>query len=172
MNRPVYFLMLLLFWVLLTWPAEVPGLPYLQDLGVGIAVAALVAWLLGEPGRSASARWLEPARYVWALAYLVVLAGYIVRANLDVAYRVLHPAMPIDPGLVQVKTRLRHPVARTVLGNSVTLTPGTLTVDLDAQGLLTIHWICVRSRDPEEAARMIIGRFEGFLEKIFEERTG
>ena len=97
MNRLVLFVLLLLFWVMLTWTAETPGPTYLQDVGVGLAVAVLVTWTMGELPKVRTVRWLEPQRFGWALAYIFVLASYIVKANLEVAYRVLHPAMPIRP---------------------------------------------------------------------------
>ncbi len=168
MNRLVLFVLLLLFWGMLTWPAEMPGPTYLQDVGVGLAVAVLVTWTMGELPAERTVRWLEPQRYGWALAYFFVLAAYIVKANLEVAYRVLHPAMPIRPGIVRVKTKLRGPAARTILGNSITLCPGTLTLDIWEDGTMMVHWIYVRSEDAEEAAREIIGRFEWFIERIFE----
>ena len=168
MNRLVLFILLLLFWVMLTWTAELPGPAYLQDVGVGLAVAVLVTWTMGELPADRTTRWLEPKRYGWALAYIFVLTAYIVKANLEVAYRVLHPAMPIRPGIVRVKTKLRRPAARTILGNSITLCPGTLTLDVWEDGTMMVHWIYVRSEDGEEAAREIIGRFEWFIERIFE----
>lgn len=168
MNRLVLFILLLLFWILLTWTAEWPGPAYLQDVGVGFAVAVLVTWTMGELPAERTIRWLEPKRYGWALVYLFVLAAYIVRANVEVAYRVLHPAMPIRPGIVRVKTKLRGPVARTMLGNSITLCPGTLTLDIWEDGTMLVHWIYVRSQDEAEAGREIISRFEWFIARIFE----
>lgn len=167
MNRTILFILLVLFGVLLTWPADPPSAAYLQDLGTVVAVALLVTWIMGGPAEGA-ARWLEPKRYLWALAYVFVLAAYIAKANVDVAYRALHPAMPIRPGIVKVKTHLRRPSSRTALSNSITLTPGTLTVDIHDDGTMMVHWIFVRSRDEEEAARQILGRFEWFIERIFE----
>ena len=123
---------------------------------------------MGETAGEDAARWLQPKRYGWAVVYLFVLAAYVIKANVEVAYRVLHPAMPIRPGILRVKTRLRRPSARTVLGNSITLTPGTLTVDIHDDGVMMVHWIYVRSLDEEEAARQVIGRFEWFIERIFE----
>ena len=128
----------------------------------------LVTWIVGETGEARIVTWLQPARYVWGIAYLFVLAAYIVRANFDVAYRVLHPSMPIRPGIVRIKTRLSRPAARTVLGNCITLCPGTLAVDIWNDGTMMVHWINVRSLDDEEAAREIVGRFEWFVERIFE----
>jgi multicomponent Na+:H+ antiporter subunit E len=168
MNRLVLFILLMLFWVFLTWPADPPGVAYLQDIGTGVVVALLVTWIMGGATAEGLARWLQPHRYLWALAYMFVLAGYIIKANLEVAYRVLRPSMPIRPGILKLKTHLSRPSSRTALSNSITLTPGTLTVDIYDDGVMMVHWIYVRSLDQEEAARQIIGRFEWFIERIFE----
>jgi multicomponent Na+:H+ antiporter subunit E len=93
----------------------------------------------------------------------------MIKANLDVAYRVIHPKLPIKPGIVKVKTKLRSEAALTYLANSITLTPGTFTIDVDQEnGYLYIHWIWVKSDDIEEATEIIVRRFEKILEKIFE----
>jgi multicomponent Na+:H+ antiporter subunit E len=89
-------------------------------------------------------------------------------ANLDVAYRVLHPYRPIEPGIVKVKTTLKSEVARVALANSITLTPGTMSVALTDDGHIYVHWIKVGSKDLEEATRRIVGRFEPILKEVFE----
>jgi multicomponent Na+:H+ antiporter subunit E len=76
--------------------------------------------------------------------------------------------MPIHPGIVKVKTTLKNPAGRTMLANSITLTPGTLTVDITDDEYLYIHWINVKSEDIEQASRDIVARFETFLRRIFE----
>ena len=76
--------------------------------------------------------------------------------------------MPIEPGIVKVRTKLRNPAAITALSNSITLTPGTLTVDADKQGVLYVHWLKVESKDEQEATEKIVGKFEYFLERILE----
>jgi len=167
MNRLVLFPLLVVFWVFLTWPASIEP-AYMQDVGTGVVAALLVTWIMGEPVTEGAARWLEPTRYGWAFVFLFVLAAYVVKANIEVAYRVLHPAMPIRPGIVKVRTRLQRPTARTALCNSITLTPGTLAVDIRDDGAMMVHWIYVRSLDENEAAQQIIGRFEWFIERIFE----
>ena len=87
---------------------------------------------------------------------------------MDVVYRALHPAMPIRPGIVKIRTNLKTDSAITALANSITLTPGTLTVDLTDDGFLYIHWINVKSDDVEQATRIIAQQFEWFIRKIFE----
>lgn len=167
MNRLALLFLLFLFWVMLTWTTDPPEAAYLQDLAVGLAAAVLVTRTVGVP-QAEPIRWLDPQRYVWAMAYLFVLAASIVKANLEVAYRVLHPAMPIRPGIVRVRTQLRSPAARTLLGNSVTLCPGTLTLDIWEDGTMMVHCIYVRSTEEGESRDQILGRFEWFLQKIFE----
>ena len=91
----------------------------------------------------------------------------MAKANFDVAYRVLHPKMPISPGIVKVKTGLKSEMARTFLANSITLTPGTMTVDIKDDHLY-IHWINVRHTEVEDASKDIVSRFEPLLKKIFD----
>jgi multicomponent Na+:H+ antiporter subunit E len=75
--------------------------------------------------------------------------------------------MPIRPGIVKVKTTLKTDLAKTFLASSITLTPGTLVVDIDGQNLY-VHWICVEGEDPEEHTRQIVEAFEPFVRRIFE----
>ena len=68
---------------------------------------------------------------------------------------------------MRVTTRLKHPVARMALTSSITLTPGTLTVDMCGDDLF-IHWVDVTAENIEEATRQIVSGFERYLEVIFE----
>ncbi len=139
----------------------------IQEIGGGIAVCVVVAlWLsryylrLGLPPLSAK-------RVVFLLIYLVVLGAEIAKANLDVAYRVIHPKMPIKPGIVVIKTGLKSDIAKMALANSITLTPGTFTLDIIGDNLL-IHWINVKAEGVEGATEAIGERFEKYLKVIFE----
>jgi len=100
------------------------------------------------------------------LVYIIVLLWEIIKANLDVAYRVIHPKMPIKPGIVVIKTRLKSDIAKMILANSITLTPGTFTLDVIGDELL-IHWINVKSEDVDDATKAIGERFEKYLRVIF-----
>lgn len=111
---------------------------------------------------------ISPVRAFWFVVYVPVFLYYVLRANLDVVYRALHPALPIRPGIVEIRTTLNTDSAITVLANSITLTPGTLTVDLTDDGFLYVHWINVKSDDVEQATQIIARQFEWFLHKIFE----
>jgi len=103
---------------------------------------------------------------LFSLIYIIVLFWEIIKASLDVAYRVIHPKMPIKPGIVVIKTRLKSDIAKMILANSITLTPGTFTLDVIGDKLL-IHWINVKSEDIDEATNMIGQRFEKYLRVIF-----
>ena len=110
---------------------------------------------------------IHPHRYLWLLLYLIIFTWECIKANFDVAYRVLHPAMPIKPGIVKVKLNLKTNIAKSILANSITMTPGTISVDLVGD-YLYVHWIYVSSFDPETYSRKVAGRFEYYLRKIFE----
>ena len=62
--------------------------------------------------------------------YIPWLIWQIIAASLQVAYVVISPRMPLDPCLIKFKTKLKKYTARAILGNSITLTPGTITIDI------------------------------------------
>lgn len=148
-------------WILLFWSTE----PVV--LGLGAFFAVVTATLLSDIFPRRLYRLLNPARWVFMLIYLPYFFYYCVRANLDVAFRVIHPDVPIRPGIVKVRTSLTGEMAKTFLANSITLTPGTLTVDINGQDLY-IHWINIDTDDPAERTAEICGRFEPLIRRIFE----
>jgi len=162
MSRIIYFVVAFALWVLLTLSLD------WQHLAAGAVACALTAAVLGKTSLSNGRRLLHPRRYFWMVVYVIVLLWECLKANFDVAYRVLHPAMPIRPGIVKARTSLKTEIARTSLANSITMTPGTLTVDMTADGDLYIHWINVKDQRPERATEIIIERFERILKRIFE----
>ena len=167
MRRLVYFILAFIVWVFLTWPF-VDGRIDIQVVIAGLIASLIVAILFHEILPQEHIVFISPIRIFWALVYIPVFFYYVIKANLDVVYRALHPKMPINPGIVKIKTNLKTESGITALANSITLTPGTLTVDLTDDGFLYVHWINVKSDDVEEATEFIARRFEWFLQKIFE----
>ncbi|MCM8768609.1 MAG: Na+/H+ antiporter subunit E [Candidatus Omnitrophica bacterium] len=167
MRKTILFFLAVIVWVLLAWPFSPQGGNW-QSMVVGLGVSLVVALIFGELFTESAHKFLGFQRYFWAIYYLPVLFYACLVANLDVAYRVLHPRLPIRPGIVKVKTRLKSKSGRTALANSITLTPGTMSVEVTDDGFLYIHWINVQSRDIEETTRLIVERFERILERIFE----
>lgn len=101
------------------------------------------------------------------LSYLLYFFTALLRANLDMARRVLSPSLPINPEIIEIHTSLKSDLGRLLLANSITLTPGTLTVDVIDDRFI-IHWIdCRPGTDLQQATRMIAAGFEyhirGFL---------
>lgn len=166
MRRLLVFIASFVLWCLLAWPFGEPA--GYQGVIVGAVAALVVTLVLPQALVRTPNRFLDPRRWFFGLVYLPVLFYYIIRANFEVAYLVLHPKMPIRPGIVRVKTTLQSDTGRTALANSITLTPGTFTIDLDDEGHLYVHWLKVEAEDEERATQQIVKRFEGFLKRIFE----
>jgi multicomponent Na+:H+ antiporter subunit E len=138
-----------------------------QHLIVGVVVSVLTGIIFGDLFIRKPSRIFQPRRWFWGLVYIPVFTWEMIKANFDVAYRVVHPKMPIKPGIVKIKTKIRSEMGRVFLANSITLTPGTFTIDLK-DDVLYIHCIYVRHTDMEKAGRAILGRFEPYLIKIFD----
>ena len=155
------FLLTFVFWLLLTFDLSVP------NLIAGGAAALVTSLLFTKYFFHKVVKFIQPVRYFWLLVYLVIFTWECIKANFDVAYRVLHPAMPIKPGIVKVRLELKSDFARTMLANSITMTPGTISVDIVGDDLY-VHWIYISSDDPAVYSRKIAGRFEKYIKKIFE----
>lgn len=154
------WLLLFVFWLLLSFTRE-PA-----HVVAGLVLSGLLSLLVA--GKGPYREWLlNPVRLLWLVLYMPVFAYYCLKANLDVAYRVLHPDVPIRPGIIKVTTELKSKIAKTFLANSITLTLGTLTIDIVGQDLY-IHCIYIETDDPDEQAAQITKRFEPFLKRIFE----
>jgi multicomponent Na+:H+ antiporter subunit E len=161
MKYIVAFIVLLGFWLLFTFSLEMP------NLIVGAVASLLTILFFSKYFIKPVWKMLEPQRYFWFILYLIIFVWECIKANFDVAYRVLHPAMPIKPGIVKVKLSLKTNIAKTILANSITMTPGTISVDL-IDDTLYVHWIYVSSTDPKEYSRKVAGRFEKYIRRIFE----
>ncbi|KIH77747.1 multisubunit sodium/proton antiporter, MrpE subunit [Geoalkalibacter ferrihydriticus] len=127
MSRLVTFLILFVFWMMLS------GMFDAFHLFLGVISCAAVAWfsshLLFPDGKIGVA-----GRSVLGMAvYLPWLFWQIVVANVQVARIVLHPRMLelINPKIVRFTTSLKSPFARVTFGQSITLTPGTITINID-----------------------------------------
>jgi len=113
-------------------------------------------------------RFLKPRSWFWGFVYIFVFSYYVIKGGLDVVYRVLHPAMPIRPGIVKVRSQLKTSTGLTALANSITLTPGTLTLEVTGDGVFYVHWLYVTTLEEEAAAGQILRRFEWYIKRIFE----
>jgi multicomponent Na+:H+ antiporter subunit E len=161
-SRIVVFCLSLLVWFLIT------GVTTVSEVIVGLIIAFFVALLTGEM-LIVTERRFHLNRVWYTILYLIKFVWEMIKANFHVAYIVIHPMLPIRPGIVKVKTKLQRDSALTMLANSITLTPGTLTVDIDKdKQILYVHWIYVKATEIEESTKEVGGRFEKLLEVIFE----
>jgi multicomponent Na+:H+ antiporter subunit E len=155
------FILSLIFWMLLTFDFTAP------NIIVGAVSSIICALFFGRVFIKNIHKLLDPRRYFWFIVYLFIFIWECIKANIDVAYRVLHPAMPIRPGIVKVRTTLKSDMAKMLLANSITMTPGTISVDIIGD-YLYIHWIYIRSEDPEVYTKIITGAFEKYIKRIIE----
>ncbi len=161
-SKILTFVISFLLWLVLSLSADI------QHILIGAVVSFIVAASVGEMFAGVPRKWLSFSRYKYFMIYVGVFLKEVIKANIDVAYRVLHPGLPIKPGIVRVKTDIKSETGLTFLANSITLTPGTLSVDIDTEkGVLYVHWIDVRDRDIEQATRLIAGRFERLIKEVF-----
>ncbi|MBU1026893.1 MAG: Na+/H+ antiporter subunit E [Candidatus Margulisbacteria bacterium] len=103
-------------------------------------------------------------RFQYLIPYVFVLLFEIFLGSLFVVYYVI--TMRIKPGLLKLKTKLNSRFAQVLLANSITLTPGTVTVDIQDQELL-VHWLNVKTNEVTQAEKMIKAGFEKWLGRMF-----
>jgi len=102
-------------------------------------------------------------------AYLAIFGKELILANLDMVYRVLAPSLPIEPDVVAIPLRVESDAAIATIANSITLTPGTLTMDYDDDtNTLYVHGVTGRDRDSLVAP---IRRWEDYALVIFDEEA-
>jgi multicomponent Na+:H+ antiporter subunit E len=154
------WLTLMLIWVIAN------GTLAVDTLITGVVVCSAIALAFASFARVYSViRW-SPKVILYYLMYLAVFLYDLTRANLNVMRLVFSPRIDIEPGIVEIKTTLKTPIGRLALANSITLTPGTLVVDIKDDSLF-IHWINVSATDPVAATEEISARFEKYLKVIY-----
>lgn len=130
-------------------------------IGLGVASVILTTWIAarlkivdteGHPIHIAPR----------AISYFPWLFWEIVKSNVDVARRVLSPSLPVSPRVFTVQSSQKTPVGRTIYANSITLTPGTVTIDVRGSEL-DVHSLTVESAAGIQSGRMDarISIFEG-----------
>ena len=159
-NQLAIFFVLMIIWILINNSLD------LEILGVGFILSLSLAVIFGRRTNVLDEFKFTPKAFFYTGVYLLVFFWDLVKSNIHVALIVLKPSLPINPGIVKTKTVLKSKMARLILTNSITLTPGTLTVDIE-DDILYIHWIDVKSEDIEIATEKIVKKFEKILVKIY-----
>ena len=135
----IEFIVLFLFWIILSGQLKI------KYLLIGMFASALVTFLTHEliynktlsigKGTSLSYIFKCASRFMLYLPWLILA---IMKANITIALILIRPRMPIDPGFLQLETKLKKSLSLVTLANSITLTPGTITVELE-DGKFIIH---------------------------------
>ncbi len=137
---------------------------FLVGLAVGLPVAYVFRRLYSE--ELDIRQTLTSVPYI--LLYVLVFLKEVIVANVDVAYRVLVPGRALKPQVILVPLRVETALGVTTIANSVTITPGTMTLDHDPdQNALYVHMI--DGRDPEAVVEPI-RQWERYALRIFDER--
>ncbi len=131
----------------------------LFHVGLGLVAAFGVAWF--NTDRSASRFTILRLRIVW---YFLWLVGRILQSGCHLSVLILHPALPIDPKMIRYRTKLREEAGIVLLGNSITLTRGTITVELNSQDLV------VHAMDDKSAHDITSLRIEQQIAGLFGEK--
>ncbi|MFZ5483038.1 MAG: Na+/H+ antiporter subunit E [Pseudomonadota bacterium] len=132
----------------------------------GLGVALILTLLFRRQAAIFADFRLTPGALWATFGYLFFFVKELVKSNLNLAAIVLSPALPLKPGIVKVRTRLQSPMGRLMLANSITLTPGTLSVELRDEWLY-VHWVSMTADDIETATREIVAGFESYLEVMY-----
>jgi len=130
-------------YLLLTIGSGADGLWSNEELIIGAVLAVVVGAVLRNRFIGKDLRMLNPRRWFTFIAYLFPFFFAMAKANIDVAYRVITGR--INPAILKINPKLDRDLAITMLANSITLTPGTLSVDVDPEtNELYVHWINVK----------------------------
>jgi len=150
MNFLVTAVVAYLVYLLLTIGSGTVFLWSTPELIVGAIFAVIAGALLRNRFIGKDLRMLNPVRWFTFLVYLFPFFFAMAKANVDVAYRVITGR--INPAIVKINPNLKNDMSLTFLANSITLTPGTLSVDVDQKtNELYVHWINI---DPEVLKEM------------------
>ncbi len=138
----------------------------IAEVVVGVIVSFIIAIYNYGYFTEIGMKSFSPKRVLLIIQYMFVFLWALLKANLNVARIVLTPSLPINPGIVEFETKLKSDFAKLVLANSITLTPGTFTIDI-VENRFYIHWLEVSATDPDEVYKEIAEPFEKILIKIF-----
>jgi multicomponent Na+:H+ antiporter subunit E len=152
--------------MLLTWSLDS------QELIAGAVVSLLVALFSSRFFIHEKAGWFwNPGKFLNALVFwLGIFPVELVKANVDMAKRCYGGCKDVNPGIVKIPVNLKSVYGQAALANAITLTPGTITMDIaeqDGQTYYYVHWIDAKLPGGEEAGEAIKGRLERGLRRVW-----
>ncbi len=160
-SMAVEFVLMLAFWL------AISGQYNVLFIAMGVVSAALVTWFTHRYVAANLGRHTPPStiplRWARSIAYVLWLLARIPPAGVLIAWVVLQPRLPVEPYVLRFTTHLESPVARTTLANSITLVPGTLTLDVDPDTReFTVHAFV-----PSAADDLVSGEMQNRIARLF-----
>ena len=163
------FVVCFAFWVLLTWSFAT------QELIAGAVISLAVALFSARFFIHEKAFWfLNPLKFFSGLFYWIcIFPVELVKANVNMAKICFGGCKAINPGIVKVPTAMKSDYGLAAVSNSITLTPGTITMEVaedpnEQRNYLYVHWINVEETDPQKAGEAIKGTLEKGLRRVWE----
>lgn len=158
--RIVMFATLFLFWMMLMGKTDT------ASVLVGLLASFLITLLYRDGFSFFTEFRASPAAIAAGLKYYRYFFTELVKSNVRLSGIVLSPDLPIQPAIIKVKTTLKSRMGRLMLANSITLTPGTFTVEVDGD-YLYVHCVTQETDNIEEATRDIVSQLESYLEVMY-----
>lgn len=159
---------LFLYCIILSSSIEIPTLVIGLILSFGVSIFTYELFTKGIRSKRNLAAKILTFSLIHIPELIFIYVFRLIEANANVARHVL--LMDINPGIVKIETDLRSDTGVTALANLITLTPGTLTVDVKETlegNTLYVHWINVKTFSSKRAGDIIKGGLDKWLEKIF-----
>ncbi len=161
------FIVCFVFWVLLDFSFKA------EELIAGAIVSLAVALFSARFFIRENAGWfLNPAKLFSCIGFwCFTFVGELIKANVNMAKICFGGCKDINPGIVKIPTDMKSDYGLAALSNSITLTPGTITMEVteeEGQNYLYVHWIDVKETDPERAGEEIKGNLERGLKGVWQ----
>ena len=163
-----------IFWLIITGQivSIFCGEASAQILIAGAAVSILVAVFSARFFIHSKSFYLyNPAKFLVMFFYsCIIFMWELIKANVNVAFKALSPKLKVNPGIVKIPVNVESEYGQAMVANSITLTPGTITLDAveqEGQTYFYIHWIDVQEEDPVKAGDAIKGTMEKWIRRIW-----
>lgn len=134
----------------------------MEELIIGAGVSMIIAVIIRNTAIFDFSIGIIVQTIKFVVLYMPLFIWKLLVANFSLAKIVLNPKLPINPGFVKISTGLEEDFSKLLLANSITLTPGTLTVDVEENELL-IHWVDVKGDNKNDYFKHIASDFEKTL---------
>lgn len=165
------YCMIIWFFLVIPFGGGMDSLEFRKEMMVGGCVSLIIAFFCYKFLIHRKPFWLfNPVRIISFIIFMFIFFVELVKSNLDVAIRALSPKVKVNPGFVKIQTPVKSDYGLAMLANCITLTPGTITMDIKRtrkENYMFIHWIDVKSENIKNSSEIIKGSFEPWVRRVF-----